>query len=111
MKTRYVITASCFDKKGRLISIGNNSYNKSHPEQKRYAIKAGQEYRQSLHAEIAALIRSKGKDVHTLLVQRFDSKGNPKLAYPCPVCMEAIKEYGVKKVIYTVDSGKEEIYI
>lgn len=57
------------------------------------------------------MIRSKGKDVHTLLVQRFDSKGNPKLAYPCPVCMEAIKEYGVKKVIYTVDSGKEELYI
>lgn len=111
MKTRYVITASCFDKKGRLISVGTNSYSKSHPEQKRYAIKAGQSYRQTLHAEIAALIRSKGKPVHTLLVQRFDSKGNPKLSFPCPVCLEAIKDYGVKKVIYTTDQGKEELYI
>lgn len=111
MKTRYLITASCFDKKGKLLSVANNSYTKSHPKQKHYAIKAGQGYRQTLHAEIAALIRSKGKTVHTLLVQRFDSSGNPKLASPCPVCMEAIREYGVKRVVFTTDQGKEEFYI
>lgn len=111
MKTRYVITASCFDKKGRLISVGNNSYNKSHRIQAMYAMKAGEPLKINLHGEIQALINAKGKDVHTLLVQRFDSKGNPRLAKPCKVCELAIRDYGVKKVIYTTDQGKEEYFI
>jgi deoxycytidylate deaminase len=111
MKTRYVITASCFDKKGRLISTGQNSYSRSHPLMKHFSTIAGQPYREKIHAELAALIRSKGKEVHTVLVQRFDANGNPKLAMPCKVCMLAIKAFGVKRIIYTTDSGKEELYI
>jgi tRNA(Arg) A34 adenosine deaminase TadA len=33
------------------------------------------------------------------------------LAMPCKVCMLAIKAFGVKRIIYTTDSGKEELYI
>lgn len=111
MKTRYVITASCFDRKGRLISVGTNSYKKSHPLQAYFARKVGEPFKTNLHAEVHALIQSKGKQVHTLLVQRFDSQGNPKLAKPCKICQEAMRAFGVTKAIYTTESGKEELYI
>ena len=82
MSRKYVITATCFDAKGRMISIANNNYNKSHPIQAHFAKLAGEPYKFCLHAEIQALLRVKDRAVDTLLVQRFDKSGNPKLAKP-----------------------------
>ena len=111
MKARYILNATCFDKKGRVISTGSNFYNKTHPIQAHFAKLAGQPYRTKLHAEIHALLLAKGKDIHTLLVTRYDAQGKPRLAKPCPVCVSAIIAYGVKKVIYTTNEGTEEVTI
>lgn len=108
-KKRYVITASAFDKRGRLICTANNSYQKSNPKQKQFSILAGMsDQRIYLHSEIACLIKARGAEVHTLKIERYDSQGSPKLAWACPSCQLFIKEYGVKRVIFTTEEGFKE---
>jgi len=110
MKSRYRITATCFDRKGRKISIGENSYKRSHPTQKFFAERAGEPYKECLHAEIHALIRAGKKEVDTLVVMRFNAHGKFANAKPCKTCEEAIKFYKVKKVIYSTNEGMKEQY-
>lgn len=99
--TRHFITATIYDKKGRILSVGHNSYKKSHPEQAKYAARVGQPERLYLHAEISALVKCRGTP-HKIRVERIDKKGEFKLAKPCPICELAIKEAGIKFVEYTV---------
>lgn len=101
MKQRFKIIARCFDKRGRVLSEATNNYTKSHPIQAHFARIAGQPERIYLHAEIAAILRAGDKPIHRIEVLRFDSLGNPVLAKPCPVCMEAIKAYGISDVIWS----------
>lgn len=53
-----------------------------------------------MHAEIAALIKARGK-IHKMVVTRFDTMGNPVNAKPCPACTLALKDYGVKVIEHT----------
>lgn len=101
-KKRFEIKATCFDKRGKIISVGYNSYKKSHPIQSHFARLAGLPEKVFLHAEIAALLKARGKDVEKIKVERYDSKGNPVNAAPCPVCQLAIKNWGVSYVEHTV---------
>lgn len=97
------ITALIFDKKGRVISVGQNSYIKTHPKQAKHAKAVGLPEKQFLHAEIAAIIRCKDLSrAHKILVTRIDRKGRTALAKPCPVCESAIREAGIKNVEWTV---------
>lgn len=98
---RFLVIARALDKKGRILSTRTNSYTQTHPVQKKFAIKAGRELKEFLHAEISTLLAARGLEVHTLLIARINKEGIPVPAKPCPVCELAIKEYGVKKVIYT----------
>jgi len=102
MSTKYLITAEIYDRKGNLLSVGRNSYTKTHPLQKRYAIKANQPQKQYLHAEIAALIKCRSLDVYKIVIKRVDKNGNTRLAAPCEVCQLAIKEAGIKRIEYTL---------
>lgn len=70
--------------------------------QAEYAAMVGFPEKQYLHAEIAAIIRSRRKTIHTIKIERYDHYGNPKNAAPCPVCSIAIKLAGIKWVNYTV---------
>lgn len=101
-RKKFVIKATTFDARGRVISVGYNSYTKTHPKQAKMAAKVGLVDKQHLHAEVSAIIKSKGRDIHKIKVERYDSKGNPKLAAPCPVCQLAIKMAGIKFVEHTV---------
>lgn len=90
------------DDRGRVVSEGQNSYTKTHPIQKKIACCVGLPDKEYLHAEMQALIRSKGQGAK-ICVARVDSKGNPKLAKPCPICELAIKEHGgIDNIQYTV---------
>ena len=100
-RKKYVITAKCYDKRGRLISVGVNNYKKTHPTQAAIAEKVGLPDKQFLHAEICALLRAGDQKVHKILVERFDSNGQPANAEPCPVCKEAIRMWGVQYVEFT----------
>lgn len=97
---RQQITALAYDKRGRLLSVGRNSYTKTHPLQAKYGRKAGKPNAIYLHAEVAALVKARG-EVYRLVVMRYGSKGQPLLAKPCKACQLAIKEFGVTIVEHT----------
>jgi hypothetical protein len=99
-RKRPVLTALAYDKRGRLLSVGRNSYVKTHPLQAHYSRKAGKPDAIYLHAELAALLKAK-EPVHKLVVTRFGRKGQPLLAKPCAACQLAIEEFGVKHVEHT----------
>jgi tRNA(Arg) A34 adenosine deaminase TadA len=101
-KARFSITAIIYDKRGRVLSIGQNSYIKTHPLQAKHAHAVGKPEKQFLHAEIHAITRCKQIDrAHRILITRYDSKGVAKCAAPCEVCLSAIESAGIKKIEHT----------
>lgn len=100
--TRHVLTAVIYDKRGRVISVGQNSYVKTHPLQAKHAAEVGMPDKQYLHAEVHAIVRCKDlTKAHKIFVSRWDKKGRPALAKPCPVCMSAIEAAGIQIVEHT----------
>jgi tRNA(Arg) A34 adenosine deaminase TadA len=96
------ITALIYDRKGRLISVGKNSYVKTHPLLARLVKSLGLDHRISLHAEIAALVRLKDwPKAHKIVITRFNKLGKPVIAKPCPICQRAIHDAGIKIVEHT----------
>ena len=101
-KARFDITAIIYDKRGKVLSIGKNSYVKTHPYQAKFAQKVGLPAKQFLHAEIHALVKWRKLDkAHKIVVMRFDKEGEEKNAKPCPVCQSAIEAAGIKIVEHT----------
>lgn len=100
----FKVGAFLTDKKGNIISKGVNSYTKTHPMQAEYAEKTGNEYRIYLHAEISALVRARKKPYAIYIARKFKNE-EFALARPCPVCSLALREAGVKKIVYTTDEG------
>lgn len=100
--SRPVVSAVIFDKKGRVLSIGRNSYVKTHPIQAKYARKAGEPAKVYLHAEIDAIIKlRKPEDAYSIHVVRLDRLGTPSLAKPCRCCALAIRQVGIRRVTHT----------
>lgn len=96
---QHSLTAYIYDKKGRILSIGKNSYIKTHPLQAKHAEAVGQPYKQTLHAEIHAIARCKDiEKAHRILVLRFNKDGSPALAKPCPICLSAIAMTPIKVI-------------
>lgn len=94
--------------KGRPLSFGVNDQYKTDPKIKKYTdVK-------KTHAEMSAIFRIKSKSILkacTMVVYREDKMGNIALAKPCAVCECMIKDYGIKKVIYSTPNGwKTEKY-
>lgn len=101
-KNRFDLTAIIYDKRGKVLSIGKNSYLKTHPLQYKHACMVGLPDKQFLHAEIHAIARCRQLDkAHKIVVMRFDKQGNPCNAQPCPVCRSAIHASGIKIVEHT----------
>lgn len=99
-RKKYSITALAYDKKGRLLSVGRNSYVKTHRLQAMYSKKVGRPNAIFLHAEIDALVKARG-EVYKLVILRYQSDQKPACAKPCPACRLAIEDYGVKIVEHT----------
>ena len=99
---KYRIGAAIYDKRGRLLSLGHNQ-KKTHPTQLRYATRAGRPSKVFLHAEISALVKCRGEP-YSISVVRV-SKTGLRNAYPCPICMAAILEAGIKKLVWTGPDG------
>lgn len=91
--------AAVYDKRGRLLATGVNQPHKSHTLQAKYAKKAGQERKIFLHAEVAALVKTR-KDPHTMQVVRIGPKEFAKPSRPCPVCRMAAEEAGIREIVY-----------
>ena len=96
------ITALAYDKRGRLLSVGHNSYTKTHRLQAHYAAKVGRPKAIYIHAELSALLKAKARGrVHKLVVLRYGKKGQPLCAKPCAMCQLAIRDFNVKIVEHT----------
>lgn len=101
---QHSITAVIYDRRGKVLSMGQNSYLKTHTIQARWAQKAGYPEKQFLHAEIHAITRCRDlSKAHKIFVTRYNKNGDPVLAKPCPVCTAAIKASGIKLIQYTID--------
>lgn len=98
---KYHILAKCYDKRGKLLSVASNRYDKTHPIQKYFARKVNQPECEFLHAEIHAILRAKGRSIYRLTIERYNALGLPANAKPCPICQEAIKAFSIPVVEYT----------
>lgn len=102
MSKKYQITAIIYDKRGNLLSLGKNSYVKTHPLQAHYATVAGEPHKVFLHAEIDAIIKCQDLSrAHKLVIFRYREDGSPALARPCKICSQAIQKTPIKLVEHT----------
>lgn len=97
---KYRLACIITDKRSRIISSGVNSYTKTHPRQAYYAKRYGNRDRIFLHAELDAIIHCYEKP-YAIYIARVNKKGLPCLAKPCKICQMAIKDVGIKKIVYT----------
>jgi deoxycytidylate deaminase len=95
------ISAFVYDKRGRLLSTGQNSYVKTHPLQAKAAREVGEPHRIFLHAEVAALLKCDWGKAHRMFVARYGKDGRPLLAKPCKVCHQIISKTNIKVLEYT----------
>lgn len=109
--------------RGRLIRLGaaiyngnnfiasNVNQNKTHPLMQYYNQQMPFKRIPYLHAEIATLLAARweiGKDNLkncTIYVARKLNNGNLGNARPCPACWKALKDAGIRKVVYTTEYG------
>lgn len=97
---RPTVTAIIYDKRGNILSIGKNSYIKTHTLQAKFAAKAGNSEAIFLHAEIDAIVKCRKIDkAHKIAVFRYDANGNPANSAPCKICKKAIEELTNIKII------------
>lgn len=99
---RFSVTAIIYDKRGNVLSIGNNSYGKTHPMQAMYARRAGEPSKIYLHAEIHAITRCAELDrAHRISIFRYREDGSPAMARPCKICAQAIAATNIKTIEHT----------
>ncbi len=102
MRKRYILTAVIYDKRGRILSVGKNSYVKTHTLMAREAAAVGLPDKQFIHAEFDAIMKCRDlSKAHRIFVTRTDEKGVYGNAKPCPVCESLIRKAGIKIVDHT----------
>lgn len=93
------VTALVYDRTGRLLSTGRNSYVKTHP----IMFKAGTAVNKPdsifLHAEVAALVKLKDwSKAHRIDVIRYMKDGTLGNAKPCAICSRVIGQTAIKLI-------------
>ena len=119
LKARQVATISDYYKthigcvavyQGQVIGLGCNT-NKTHPVQKFY-----NRYREpsdtmlpKLHAEISCINQIKHLNINfsTVKLYIYRLRNDPPygMARPCPSCMAAIRDLGIRDIYYTTNEG------
>lgn len=84
-------------KSGRVLAVGVNKW------RNRNIKNNDLEYNPHLtyHAEIDALNRFADVEGATIYIARVDKKGEPRFSRPCSRCLKALKDAGIKKIVYT----------
>ena len=99
--------------KGNIVGIGCNT-NKTHPVQKYYNKYRSTDVDQEtllpkIHAEISCINSIRHLDIDFSKVKLYIyRKRNDKpygMSRPCPSCMAAIKDLGIKHIYYTTNEG------
>lgn len=103
MTAKQNIVAIIYDKKGRALSVGRNSYVKTHSVMARLAKEVGLPEKQYIHAEVASLLKLKYTDKpYRIFVSRTRKDGSYAIAKPCPICARALELAGIKKIEWTI---------
>lgn len=94
---------------GTIIGVGFNT-NKTHPMQKKYnRYRNGENFIPKLHAEINCLNSIRYLDINFSKVKLYIYRKRKSTKYgmcrPCPSCLAAIKDLGIKHIYYTTDEG------
>ena len=95
---------------GQIIGLGCNC-NKTHPTQKFYNRyrKPSDNLLPKLHAEISCINQIKHLNINfskvKLYIYRIRNDQPYGLSRPCPSCMAAIKDLGIRDVYYTSNDG------
>ena len=93
-----------YDKRGKVLSVGFNSYVKTHTLQAHHAAKTGEPLRQYIHSETHAVVKCRDlSKAHRIKVFRFGKNGKPMLAKPCKACMSLLSETPIKIIEWTTD--------
>lgn len=103
LKQKYNLVAFIKDRKGKILSIGKNSYIKTHPMMFKLALSNGDldPKKIFIHAEIDAIIKCRHLDIaYSLEVYRVSKSGKYLSSKPCPICMSGIKASPIKKIGY-----------
>ena len=99
--------------RGSVLAKGHNS-DRTHPQQAHYNRwrykDCGNRYLPpKQHAELAVLQKIRYLDIDFsklhIYVYRETKQGHLAMARPCPSCMAAIKQMGIKQIHYTTDDG------
>lgn len=95
---------------GQVIALGCNC-NKTHPAQKfynKYRLES-EDLLPKLHAEINCLNQLKHMDMNfskvKLYIYRLRKDKPYGMGRPCPSCMAAIRDLGIRDIYYTTDDG------
>ncbi|MFA7287403.1 MAG: hypothetical protein WC055_00840 [Melioribacteraceae bacterium] len=96
---KFRLGAIAIDKHGTVLSTGQNS-SKTHTAMSKLANKHGHKDQIKLHAELSAILKSRGK-IHSLIVVRLLRNGKIANAKPCPICSAAISFSGIKNVVFS----------
>ena len=93
---------------GQVIGLGCNC-NKTHPVQKKYNRYRKDLMLPKLHAEISCLNQIKHLNINfskvKLYIYRIRKDQPFGMARPCPSCMAAIRDLGVRNIFYTTNDG------
>lgn len=101
-KKKFEVSAIIYDKRGNILSIGKNSYVKTHPLQAMFAKEVGEEHKVFLHAEIHAIVRCVDLDrAHRIAIFRYNEAGLAVLAKPCKICQAALRKTPIKVIEHT----------
>lgn len=99
---KHSISAIIYDKRNRIISMGQNSYVVSHPFMAKCSKAVGEPEKIYLHAEVAALVRLKDwSKAYKMVITRYTKDGRPANAQPCRACQHALRLAGINKVVHT----------
>lgn len=102
MKKRFSITAIIYDKRNRILSIGKNSYTKSHTYQAKLAKDVGSPEKIWLHAEVDSIIKCIDlTKAYKISVFRYNEAGLAVSAKPCKICQAAIAKTPIQIIEHT----------
>jgi pyrimidine deaminase RibD-like protein len=90
---------ACLTRGGRLLATGINRYIGTN-----HIARAFHKW-PTIHAEVAALAKLADAKGCILYVYRVKKDGSPGLARPCVSCLAALRKYGVKRVVYSINDA------
>ena len=111
-------TGRCFHittvfEKNKLIAIGANNYNKTHPKALLYRKKEiWSDYIPNIHSELSAILKVGKEDCSDFLFFniRIDKNREVNNSCPCSGCIGLMKQVGFKRLFYSNSlGGYEEI--